>query len=76
MRLTTDVFNNITSCNDYCLFCIRRQPGVHVPPELNRQVRDQFMPYIKNFFEYQRHASVKDGSALVDLGTYMDGYEE
>lgn len=76
IRLTMDVFVNITSCNNYCLSCMRKQPAVHVPPELNRQVRDQFRPYILNFFEYQRHAGLKDGSALADFGTYMDGYEE
>ena len=47
-----------------------------MPAELNRIVRDNFMPYILNFFEYQRHAAQYDGSALADLGTYMDNYEE
>jgi hypothetical protein len=55
---------------------MRKQPGVHVPPELNRMVRDQFKDYIINFFEFQRYAERKDGSALVDFGTYMEGYEE
>lgn len=39
-------------------------------------VRDLFMPYFRNFYEYQRYASLKDGSAIADLGTYMEGYEE
>lgn len=76
IRLTVEVLGNLTGCYDYCLTCMRKQPAVHVPAELNRAVRDQFMPHILNFFEYQRYASLKDGSALADFGTYMDGYEE
>ena len=76
IRVTTEVMNNLTGCNDHCLACIRKLPPVHVPAELNRQVRDHFMPYIVNYFNFQRHAQHHDGSALADLGTYMDGYEE
>lgn len=76
VRITTEVLGNLTGCYDYCLSCMRKQPGVHVPPELNRMVRDQFKDYIINFFEFQRYAERKDGSALADFGTYMEGYEE
>ena len=76
IRLTTETIGNITGFYDYCLSCIRKQPSVHVPAELNRKVRDQFMPYIRNLFEYQRYASIKDVSALADLGAYMEGYAE
>lgn len=76
MKLTTEVLGNLTGCNDYCLSCMRKIPEVHVRPELNAQVRDQFKDYFFNFFEFQRLAALKDGSALADLGTYMEGYEE
>lgn len=76
LRLTTEVLGNLTGCYDYCLTCMRRIPPVSVPEELNRAVRDQFMPYILNFFEFQRYAQKSDGSALADLGTYMDNYVE
>ena len=76
IRFTVEVLGNLTGCYDYCLTCMRKQPAVHVPADLNRAVRSQFMPHIINFFEYQRYASLKDGSALADFGTYMDGYEE
>ena len=76
LRLTTDLLGNVTGCYDYCLSCMRKTPGVSVPAELNRAVRDQFMPYMKNLFEFQRYASLKDVSALADLGTYMDNYVE
>ena len=76
IRITTEVMNNLTGCNDHCLACIRKLPPVHVSPDLNRLIRDQFMPYIVNYFNFQRHAEQLDTSALADLGTYMDGYEE
>lgn len=76
IRLTTEVLNNLTGCSDHCLTCIRRMPCVHVPAELNRKIRDQFMPYIRTFMDFQRQAVHRDGSALADLGNYMEGYEE
>lgn len=76
IRLTTQVMNNLTGCNDQCISCVRRLPAISVPAELNRQVRDQFMPYLINYFNYQRSAEKHDVTALADLGTYMDGYEE
>lgn len=76
IRVTVEVLGNLTGCYDYCLSCMRKTPTVHVPPELNRKVRDQFMPYILNFFEYQRYAQRHEVSSLADFGTYMDGYEE
>jgi len=76
LRITTEVLGNLTGCFEYCLSCIRKQPGVHIPADLNRQVRKNFMPYIINFFDYQRYAMHKDVSALADFGSYMDGYEE
>ena len=76
LRLTTELLGNMTGFYDFCLSCVRRTPGVSVPAELNRKVRDQFKPYFLNLFEFHRYASLKDGSALADLGTYMDGYIE
>ena len=76
IRLTTEALGNITGFYDHCLSCIRKQPSVEVPAELNKKVSEQFMPYVMNLFEYQRYASLKDGSALADLGSYMDNYIE
>lgn len=76
LRLTEELFGNMTGCYHYCLSCMRKIPAVHVPAELNRQIRDRFMPYITNFFDFQRYAERSDGSALADLGSYMEGYEE
>ena len=76
IRLTTDLVGHITGFPDHCLSCIRKQPGVFVPADLNRKVRDQFLPYVMNLCEFQRYTSLKDGSALADFGLYFDNYEE
>lgn len=76
IRLTVEMLGNVTCFYDHCVSCIRKQPAVKVPAELNKQVAEQFMPYVMNLFEYQKYASMKDGSALADLGAYMDYYEE
>lgn len=76
IRLTVEVLGNLTGCYEYCLSCMRKLPGAHIPAELNRTIRDQFMPYILNFFHFQRFAALSDGSSLADFGTFMDNYEE
>lgn len=76
LKITTHVLSSITDFYDACVKCMRNLPETHVPIELNRKVRDQFMKYILNYFEYQRIMMHKDETAVVDFGTYMDGYEE
>lgn len=76
IRLTKEVVGSMTGFSAHCITCIRKTPATNVPPELNRIVRDQFMPYATNFFEFQQYASLKDGSAIMDFGTFMDGYDE
>ena len=76
MKVTTELLGNITGCYDYCLSCMRKQPEIKVPAELNRLVRDQFMPYVLNLFDFQRYATKKDVSSVADFGRYMEGYEE
>ena len=76
IRFTVEVLGNLTGCYDRCLCSMRKLPGIHIPPELNATLRDNFMPYVMNFFECQRVLSLEDGSALADFGNYMEGYEE
>ena len=75
-RLTTEMLANLTGVFGQSLISIRRLPGTDVPPGLNRFVRDQFMPFFLNVFDYYRTVMPADGSALADLGSYMDGYKE
>ena len=73
--LTVNVITALSGCCDDCLACLRGTPGVHVDPELNRKVRNQFATYIDGYLDYVRLAP-KDESEVADLGSFMDGYEE
>jgi len=76
IRFTMEVFGNLTNCNDRCLGCMRYIPETHVPAQLNRDVRNNFKDCIMNFFNFQRILTPSDGTALADLGSYMEGYVE
>ena len=76
LRLTYDVLVNLTGCYHHCLSCMRKHPPIHVPAELNRQIRKQFSEYISNYIDFElRHPPVEQ-LELADLGGYMEGYEE
>lgn len=74
--VTVEVLGSVTGCYERCLVGIRREPGVHVPPELNRAVRDQFAPWLDNYIAFQRYLSPDDLSTVADFGNYMDNYTE
>ena len=74
--VTVELVGNITGCYERCLAGMRRTPATHVPPELNRIVREQFAEYLSNFLDYQTTIASEDVSALADFGSFMEGYEE
>ena len=74
VTLTTELLQNMTGCDERCLERIRRLPGIYVSPELNRAARDQFKDYVDNLISFQK--IIGDTSRPVDLGNYMNGYEE
>lgn len=76
IRLTNEVLGSMTNFTDVCMSCIRKTPSTDVPAEMNRTIRDNMMHYILNFFSFQQAVMHKDGSALADLGTFMEGYVE
>ena len=76
IRFSTELLGNMTGCFERCLAGMRRTPGAHVPPELNRMVKEQFGVYLANFLDFQAIISATDESQLADFGTYMDGYKE
>ena len=76
IRLTTEVFGTITGCYERCIAGIQKTPGVHIPGIANIIVRGQFEDYVRDFVQFQAIAQEEDRSPLVDLGTYMDYYEE
>ena len=76
IKITKHVMNSITDFYDDCIGCMSKLPGTHVPKELNRKVRNMFMNYIMNYFEYRKIVMHKDNTEIIDFGTYMDCYEE
>ena len=76
IRFTVDLLTNLTGANEQSMVSMRHLPGTQVPCGLNRFVRSQFMPFFVNFFDYHQSVLPQDGSAIVDFGSYMDGYEE
>ena len=74
--LTMNMLADTTGCIDECVEDMRRLPGVRVPAALNRSVRDHFARGIGEYIRFNRASKKADASPLIDLGTFMDGYEE
>lgn len=75
-KITTEVLGNTTGCYERCLIGMRREPATHVPPELNRKLKEQFSEYLDEFLDFQSFLSLEDDSMIANFGTFMDGYEE
>ena len=74
--ITVETLGLITGCYERCLIGLQKSHGVHVAPELNSMLREQFAPYVQNFADCRDIFTVSDESALVNFGSYMDNYEE
>ena len=74
--LTMNVLTDTTGCSDSCVDELKKIPGCHVPAELNRKVRKQFERGISEYIRFSKASPKEDKSALIDLGSFMDGYEE
>lgn len=76
MPLTLSALAHTTGCSEECVEDMQQIPGVHVPAEMNRRVRDLFARGISEYISFHRASPLIDKSPVVDLGTYMDFYEE
>lgn len=74
--LTMNVLANTTGCSEECVDDMRQIPGARVPADLNRKVKAQFERGIKEYLRFHAASPVQDKSPVLDLGTYMDNYEE
>ena len=74
--ITVETLGLITGCYERCLVGMQKSHGVHVAPELNRMIREQFSAYVENFIACQSILTANDDSMLVNFGTFMDNYEE
>ena len=76
MPLTMSALANTTGCSDECVEDMQQIPGVHIPAEMNRQVKKLFARGINEYIRFHVSSPMVDRSPLIDLGTYMDYYEE
>ena len=74
--MTLEVFGSLTGCYERCIAGLRETPGVPVPAELNRKVKERFSDCIDNFISLQSVLSKGDHSPLADFGSFMDNYVE
>lgn len=74
--LTMNVLSDTTGCIDECVDDMRQVPGVHVPVDMNRKVHALFYRRISEYIRFRSSSKRPDKSPLIDLGTYMDFYEE
>lgn len=76
MPLTMNVLVHTTGCSADCVEEIQEIPGVNVPAELNRKVRELFEPHIAEYVRFHKSSPKHDGSPVIDFGSYMVGYKE
>ena len=74
--LTMSVLTQTVGCSEDCVDDIRKIPGVRVPADLNLQVRNLFARSIREYIRFHAASPIPDRSPVLDLGTYMDLYEE
>jgi len=76
LPLTMNILTDTTGCSDDCVSDLQKIPGVNVPKELNREVKNLFSRGISEYIQFCKASAKADRSPLVDFGTYMDFYEE
>lgn len=74
--LTMNVLTQTVGCSDDCVDDIRKIPGVRVPADLNVQVKNLFTRSIREYIRFHAASPIPDNSPVLNLGTYMDLYEE
>ena len=76
LPFSENVLVHTTGCSSDCVEEIRELPGVNVPAELNRKVRDLFAPHINEYIRFHLSAPKQDRSRIIDFGSFMQNYEE
>ena len=76
MPVTLSIMSQTMGCSEECVEDLQKIPGVHISPELNREILAQFAPRIREYMSFHRMSPMKDRSPVIEFGTYMDYYEE
>lgn len=72
---TTESFQRIFGDCEWCLDTIQNAAPVSVSPELNKMVKELFVPHV-NLLEETGILSMPGYGEELDLSRYMEGYEE
>lgn len=73
---TVETIGALTGCYGRFIAEMRHTPGVHVPAELNRAVRNQLSDYISCSLDYLSLINSEDDSPKANFGAFMNNYEE
>ena len=76
IRITLDILAETTGCSSDCVEGLQAIPGVHVPKEINQQVKKQFEKEILEYMRFRSASHKKDTSPEIDFGSFMDNYED
>ena len=69
--------HNVVGCTPQCIERMRHAPESHVAKKINRKIREQFVEFVDYLMD--THTLVMEPSEnahIVDLGHFMDGYED
>lgn len=75
-KMTKRRFERIFGDCDWCVETIRNAVPVHVSPELNRLVKEQFVPYVDRLERTGIFSMPVWSTEELDLSRYMAGYED
>lgn len=74
---TKETFSRIFGDCEWCLDSILNANAVSISPELNRLVKEQFVPYVDMLEEMGiLSMPIHHGDKPIDLSRYMEGYED
>ena len=76
LRITLDILAETTGCSSDCVKGLQAIPGVHVPKEINRMVKEQFAQEIMEYVRFRSASNKTDTSQIIDFGSFMDNYED
>lgn len=67
----------VAGCTAECVERMRHAPASHVDKKINRKIREQFIDFVDYLMDNHKLVLQPDENARpVDLGHFMDGYED
>lgn len=68
---------HVAGCTPQCIERMKHAPASHVNKKINRKLREQFMDFVDYLMDTHTLVTKPSETAhIVDLGHFMDGYED